>query len=286
MDIQKQQFLNLLFLLVLGFSFSNIYLLWYEVGVVLAFTLLFSFVLSLRLNQRRKMLDFSSLTTAIGIMLMMVTPHLWIYFVVILLALLQKTYLKVEGKHFFNPSNFALIMVLLLFYHNAHLVLGQLGDELWMAIALLLMAGAILLRVHRWIIPLSFVLFYLFFQYFFVVSYDPVVLMEEIYYRFYSLSFILFILFMLTDPQTSPKHPISQIFFALFIALFTSLLDRYYGFRVQHLFLSLFFVSLFTPLVINYSKSLLLKTAFIAFIVIIVIISIERQTPYYFMMEH
>ena len=284
MDIQKQQFLNLL--LLLGVSFSNVYLLWYEVGAVLAFTRLLSYTLSFRFKHRRQIVNFSSLTTAIGVMLMMVTPHLWIYFVVITLALLQKTYLKVEGKHFFNPSNFALIMVLLLFYNDAHLVLGQLGDQLWVAVCLLLMAGAILLRVHRWIIPLSFVLFYLLFQYFFVVSYDPVVLMEEIYYRFYSLSFIVFILFMLTDPQTSPSDSVAQIFFALFIALFTSLLDRYYGFRVQHLFLSLFFVSLFTPLVINCSKSLLLKTAFVAFIVIVVIITIERQTPYYFTMEH
>ena len=286
MDIQKQQFLNLLFLLLLGISFSNVYLLWYEVGAVLVFTLLLSYMLSFRFKHRRQIVNFSSLTTAIGVMLMMVTPHLWIYFLVITLALLQKTYLKVEGKHFFNPSNFALIMVLLLFYNDAHLVLGQLGDQLWVAVCLLLMAGAILLRVHRWIIPLSFVLFYLLFQYFFVVSYDPVVLMEEIYYRFYSLSFIVFILFMLTDPQTSPSDSVAQIFFALFIALFTSLLDRYYGFRVQHLFLSLFFVSLFTPLVINCSKSLLLKTAFVAFIVIVVIITIERQTPYYFTMEH
>jgi hypothetical protein len=286
MDIQKQQFFNLLLVILLGILFSNFYLLWYEVMAVLLFTVIASMVILWQLNQAKKTLDFSSLTTSIGVMLMMASSHLWIYFIVITLALIQKNYLKIEGKHLFNPSNFALIIALLFFYKDAHIVLGQLGDELWLAILLTLMAVAILVRVNRWIIPLSFTLFYLFFQYIFVLSYDPVLLMEDIYYRFYSLSFILFILFMLTDPKTTPKNSIYQIFFALFIALLTSLLDRYYGFRVQHLFLSLFFFSLFTPLAVNYSKSLLLKTAFVAFIVIVVIITIESKTPYYFSMEH
>jgi len=286
MGIQKQQFFNLLLLMLLGIFFSNFYLLWYEVGTILLFTVLASMAISWKLNQAKKILDFSSLTTAIGVIMMMVSFHLWIYFIVITLGLIQKNYLKIEGKHFFNPSNFALIMALLFFYKDAHIVLGQLGDELWLHILLSFMAVAILIRVNRWIIPLFFTLFYLFFQYIFVLPYDPVLLMEDIYYRFYSLSFILFILFMLTDPKTTPTNSIYQIFFALFIALLSSLFDRYYDFRVQHLFLSLFFFSLFTPLVLNYSKSLLLKTAFIAFVVIVVIITIESKTPYYFSMEY
>lgn len=265
--------------MLLGLFFSNFYLLWYEVIVILLFTLSFSYLLD------KSFFSLSSLSTAIGVMLMMVSFKLWIYCVVIGLGLLQKKYLRINNRHLFNPSNFALIMGLLLFYNNAHIILGQLGQELWMVGVLIVLALSILIRVNRWVVSLSFILFYLFFQYFFIISYDPVLLLEDIYYRFYSVSSLLFVLFMLTDPKTTPEHPVYQILFALFIALCSTLLDRYYGFRVQHLFLSLFLFSLFVPLFKSYHRNIVLKTLLIAFLTTMVIIIIENKRPYYFMME-
>jgi len=279
MGIQQQQFLNLLLLLALGTFFSNFYLLWYEVITILLFTMFTSHLLN------KSFVSLSSLSTAIGVMLMMVSFNLWIYFVVIGLGLLQKKYLKVNNQHLFNPSNFALIFGLLFFYNDAHIILGQLGQELWMVGVLIVLALFILIRVNRWIISLSFVLFYLFFQYFFLISYDPVLLLEDIYYRFYSVSFLLFILFMLTDPKTTPEDSNFQIVFSLLIALCSTLLDRYYGFRVQHLFLSLFFFSLFVPLLNHFNRNSFLKILLIAFLATVVIITIEMKTPYYFMMD-
>jgi len=279
MGIQQQQFLNLLLLLALGTFFSNFYLLWYEVITILLFTMFTSHLLN------KSFVSLSSLSTAIGVMLMMVSFNLWIYFVVIGLGLLQKKYLKVNNQHLFNPSNFALIFGLLFFYNDAHIILGQLGQELWMVGVLIVLALFILIRVNRWIISLSFVLFYLFFQYFFLISYDPVLLLEDIYYRFYSVSFLLFILFMLTDPKTTPEDSNFQILFSLLIALCSTLLDRYYGFRVQHLFLSLFFFSLFVPLLNHFNRNSFLKILLIAFLATVVIITIEMKTPYYFMMD-
>jgi Na+-translocating ferredoxin:NAD+ oxidoreductase RnfD subunit len=223
-------------------------------------------------------------------MLMMVSTHLYIYFIVITLALLQKHYLKINNQHFFNPSNFALIMALIFFYDEAHLVLGQLWDELWLAIVLLSMAVFILVRVNRWIISFCFVLFYLLFQYLFIVSSDPVLVMEEIYHRFYSISFVLFILFMLTDPRTTPSKNYWQIVFAFCLAMFSVILDYVYGFRVQHLFLSLFLFSLFTPLLELWhtaeKKSLVVMTFSLFLLATVAIIFIENQTPYYFTMEN
>jgi len=262
--LQQQQFFNLLLLLFLGSFFSNIYLFWWEIGVVLLFTIMFDWGVSAKANptafkfvgyrrvgfSRHNLSNFpySSLITAIGIMLMMVSTYLYIYFIVIVLAILQKKYLHINKQHFFNPSNFALIMALFLFYDDAHIVLGQLGDEPWLTLLLSVMAFFILVRVNRWIIPLVFTLFYLLFQYLFVVNIDPVLMMEEIYHRFYSISFILFILFMLTDPRTTPSLWYYQILFALSIVLLSTALDYFNGFRIQHLFLALFAFSLFVPL--------------------------------------
>lgn len=302
MSVQQQQLLNLFLLLLLGASVSNLYLEWYQVIGILFFTLFFDFLIyylkfktsfsSFSFLQREETrfyyFPYASLSTAIGVMLMMVTPYLWIYGVVIAFALLQKHYLTYNGQHFFNPSNFALILGLLFFYSDAHIVLGQLGDELWLRAFLTIMALAILIRVDRWMIPLAFVGFYLLFQYFLVVSYDPVLIMEEIYYRFFSLSFVLFILFMLTDPRTTPSKSYQQTAFACLIALFSVVLDRCYGFRIQHLFLALFLFSLFTPLVEqwqNRTKHLRVLTFLLLLLAIMVIILIESKPPFYFTMD-
>ena len=292
MSIQQQQLINLFLLLLLGSFFSNIYLSWWEMGIVFGFTFLFEYVF---LSDKAyclglKYFPFSSLITAIGVMLMMVSTHLYVYFIIIALGLLQKYYLQINNQHFFNPSNFALIMALLLFYDEAHIVLGQLGESFYLALLLLLMAVFILVRVNRWIISLCFVLFYLLFQHWFVVSSDPVLIMEEIYHRFYSISFILFILFMLTDPRTTPDKHYLQIFFAFLLAISSVGLDYIYGFRVQHLFLSLFLLSLFTPLLEQWNsvdkKNLVFITFSLFILATMAIIFIENQTPYYFTMEN
>jgi hypothetical protein len=309
LSVQQQQLLNLFLLLLLGSFFSNLYLSWYEILGLLVFTFVFDITVGCfprkhRQNQVKISFNilthitrcfrgkpptiYSSLITAIGVMLMMASSQFYIYFIIIALALLQKHYLKINNQHFFNPSNFALIMALFFFYDEAHIVLGQLGDELWLALLLGVMAIAILVRVNRWLISLCFTVFYLLFQYWFIVSSDPVLIMEEIYHRFYSVSFILFILFMLTDPRTTPSKNYYQISFALLIALFTVGLDYLYGFRVQHLFLSLFFFSLFTPILEHRDKrnKALYTLTFLLFVLVtMVIINIESQAPYYFEMN-
>ncbi|MEA1952768.1 MAG: RnfABCDGE type electron transport complex subunit D [Campylobacterota bacterium] len=221
---------------------------------------------------------------------MMVTPYLWLYMVVITLGLFQKQFLTVENRHFFNPSNFALIMALAFFYQDAHIVLGQLGDTLWLKLVLVVVGLAILMRAKRWVIPLGFTIFYLLFEYILVVTYDPVLIMEEVYHRFYSVSFILFILFMLTDPKTTPTNLWQQLGFALVIAFGSALLDRIYGFRVQHLFMILFILSTLVPLLTNWQesrekKSVLVVTMSLFLLALSVIIHIQSQAPYYFEMD-
>jgi len=289
LTLQQQQFFNLCLLLLLGALFSNLYLLWYEIFGIFIFTLLFDNVLLKRRDTKKIEFRYSSLSTSIGVMLMMATSHYIIYLIVISLALLQKYYLQINREHFFNPSNFALMMALLFFYDDAHLILGQLGDALWLALLLIVMAVVILIRANRWIIPLVFTFCYLIFQYLFVISLDPLLIMDEIYYRFYSVSFILFILFMLTDPKTTPQSNFWQMIFAFMVALFSVGLDYLNGFRVQHLFFSLFLFSLFTPLVKRYqhqSKRLIIGTVLLLTMAIVVILIIESRPPFYFTMDN
>ncbi|HIC78049.1 MAG TPA: hypothetical protein EYP02_02590 [Sulfurovum sp.] len=286
MPIQLHQNLNLIALLIIGSFVADIHLSWVDIVLVLAFTLFIEHLFLFFNPHRTFYLSYSSLSTAVGVIVLMYSSELWIYFVVVALGLFQKHFLTINKRHFFNPSNFALMMALLLFYDDAHMVLGQLGDELWLGVLTFVVALAILIRVDRWIISLAFVLFYLGLQYILVVSYDPVMLFQEVYHRFYSVTFTLFIYFMLTDPAVTPVKWQMQILFAFLVAFVSVLLDRVYGFRVQHLFMSVFLFSMFVPLFeIEIRFKDFIKVVLILFLVMSVIMFIEIQEPYYFEMQ-
>ena len=286
---QFQQLVNLGLLLLLGKYAAHIYLPWKYILLILLVTMCIEHLMLYMKENEITFFSFSSLSTAIGVMLMMVTSSIWMTMLLITFGLFQKHFLQYKNTHFFNPSNFALMMGLLFFYQDAHIVLGQLGDSAGLGIVVALLGISILYRVDRWIIPLSFVIVYLVLQYVFVVSNDPVLILENIYDRFYSVSFMVFILFMLTDPKTTPQKGWQQIIFSVFIAAVATLLDYTHGFRVQHLFMSLFVLSPLVPLLMKWkkfhSKTLLVMSIAMLFLSLSAIIYIEMQPPYYFEME-
>jgi len=288
LHIQLQQILNLFLLLVLAKYTAFLSYGWDKIIIVLILTLAMAYLL--HYIQQRTILPYipySALTTALGVLLMSFATHLWITIVVIFIALVQKHFLRIENRHIFNPSNFALIFGLFFFYSDFHIVLGQLGDSLYLATLVLFLGSIILYRIERWIISIAFAIFYLLCQYFIIIQTDPVMEMENILLRFYSVSFILFVLFMLTDPKTTPAQPLRQIFFAGTLALVATILDYTNGFRVQHLFMALFIISASLPLFSHIRSSD--KKRYLVWCIFVLamgaIILIELRPPYYFAMD-
>jgi len=101
------------------------------------------------------------------------------------------------------------------------------------------------------------------------------------------VTFMLFIYFMLTDPVVTPSSIKGQVVFALGIGLLSTLLDRFYGFRVQHLFMAVFFFSFWVNILpLKRLSTQELKLAMIIlFLVIGALVYIEYQAPYYFEMN-
>jgi len=289
MHIQLHQFFNLLLLLLLGQTMGFVYLSWYQILGLFLFTL-FVELLFFKIKKEKYYFNFSSFSTAIGLALMMVMTDYMLYFVVLFLALAQKHWLTYRGQHFFNPSNFALIAGMLLFYKKSHIVVGQLSQEIYLAYVVVVMALIILYRIKRLLIPTVFIGGYLFFQYSMLVVYDPMFLSEDLFRRFSSVSFIVFIFFMLTDPKTTPERYELQVIFSLFLAVLSTLLDYYYGYRVQHLFMVLFILS---PLFVFFNmlpqekenRSFILYFVILLVLVLSAIIYLELQPPYYFAMD-
>jgi len=287
LPLQLHQNLNLLLLLILGSFFATIPLSWIDIGFIIVFTFFVEHLFLYFNKSRQFYFSYSAFSTAIGVVVLVYSTSLWIYFLIITLGLLQKHFLNIKDKHLFNPSNFALIMALVLFYNDAHLISGQLGDEPLFSMVVFVLAMSMLVRVQRWVVPIVFVFFYLLLQYFFIVSYDPVLFFEEIYHRFFSVTFMLFIYFMLTDPSVTPSNWRGQTIFVFFIVLFATLLDRFYGYRVQHLFMAVFFFSFFVNLlpIKRLSLTELKLVVIILFLVVGSLVYIELQAPYYFEMN-
>jgi len=286
--LQLQQFLGLALLVSIGFYTSSIYLSPFVVVSIVLFSLACEHLFLYIRHKGLSFFSYSAASTALSVVLMMSSAERGVYYVVVLAALLQKHFLRLDNKHLFNPSSFGLIIGLLFFYDRAHLVSGQLGDLLLFAGMSAAVALPVLFRARRWMISLSFVCAYLLLQYSIVVVHDPVMLFESVYFRFYSISFLLFVFFMLTDPAATPETLFGQLGFAFTIALAATLLDYYMGFRVQHLFMALF---LLTPIFRLYEvwDSIGLSQRIIGVVVIVLalgaIITIEVQPPYYFEMD-
>ncbi len=286
MPIQLHQNINLATFLILGSFVAHIYLGWVDIATIIIFTIIIEH-LFLYFNPKREFyFSYSAISTAIGLIVLMYSANLWLYFFVITLALFQKHFITIHNRHFFNPSNFAIIIALFLFYKDAHIISGQFGDELWLSMVVCIVALIMLIRVNRWIISLSFIISYFLLQYLLIIHYDPVLSFEMIYRRFYSISFMLFIYFMLTDPVVTPHKSIYQTIFGFLIALVAVLFDRFYGFRVQHLFMSVFILSPFVTIfsLCKSKRDKIISTIIIIFVLITVIV-IEQQPPFYFEME-
>jgi hypothetical protein len=258
-----------------------------NIVVIIGFTL-FVEHLFLYLNKHRPFyFSYASLTTAVGVIVLIYAHSLWVYLIIITLGLAQKHFLLLKERHLFNPSNFALIVGLFLFYDESHMIAGQFGDELLFSMIVFVLALSILVRVGRFLIPFFFLFFYLSLQYLLIIPFDPVVTFQEIYHRFFSVTFMLFIYFMLTDPRVTPEKWQEQLIFIFVVVLVATLLDRYYGYRVQHLFMSLFFFSFWVHH--RRFKSLSLQelklVMIILFLVVVMLFVIQSQEPYYFEMN-
>jgi Na+-transporting NADH:ubiquinone oxidoreductase subunit NqrB len=137
----------------------------------------------------------------------------------------SKFLLRYRGKHFFNPSNLGIIVVLL-FTSDAWVTPGQWGNDLWLTMIFLAAGGMIVRKVGRWETTGAFLILY--------------ALLEasrnlwlgwtwDVYsHKMMSGSLLLFSFFMITDPRAIPDHPRARVFWAMSVAVFTFILRNYF----------------------------------------------------------
>jgi enediyne biosynthesis protein E5 len=186
----------------------------------------------------------SAINTSLSLCLILRTNLLWLAALAALLAIGSKFVIRYQGKHVFNPSPFALVVLL-----AAGLPIwvspGQWGNVALMAFLVASAGSFVVTRASRADVAFSFLFFWccaLFGRSLWLGEPMTIPL-----HRLESAMLILFSFAMMTDPKTTPDSRAGRIFFAALVAL-GGYWVQFVMYRTNGLLWSLCAVSLLVPL--------------------------------------
>ncbi|HJS73806.1 MAG TPA: RnfABCDGE type electron transport complex subunit D, partial [Vicinamibacteria bacterium] len=186
----------------------------------------------------------SALISALSLCLLLRTDSLWLAAVAAAIAVGSKFLIRIRDKHVFNPTNLALV-VLLLTTDAAWVSPGQWGTGAFFAFLMACLGGLVIHRAARSDVTCAFLAFYgmVLFGRALWLS-DP---LEIPLHQIQNGAFLLFSFFMISDPKTTPESRLGRILFALTVALGAGFV-QFVLFRPNGLIWSLALVSMTTPL--------------------------------------
>jgi Na+-transporting NADH:ubiquinone oxidoreductase subunit NqrB len=160
------------------------------------------------------------------------------------LAVGSKFLVRVRGKHVFNPTDFALV-VLLVATNRIWISPGQWGSASWFAFLMACLGGLVITRASRADVTLAFLGAYIALQIGRALSLgDPLLIPLH---RIENGGLLLFAFFMISDPKTTPDSRSARVVFAVLCACGAHYV-QYRLFRTNGLLWSLAVSSLFVPL--------------------------------------
>lgn len=190
-----------------------------------------------------KNLPASSLLSAtisgISLCLLCRTNALWILALASFVAVGSKFVLTFRGKHFFNPTNFGIVLLWLL-SSSVWVSPAQWGEEVTFFFWISIMGVTVVHSAWRYDISLAFIATFallLTARVCYLGQAWPV-----LWHQFNSGALILFTFFMISDPRSTPNHRWGRIVFAVAVAFLTYYI-RFHLFRPEAPLLALFFLS-------------------------------------------
>ncbi len=170
----------------------------------------------------------SAVIAALSLTLLLRGDALWVHAVAAAVAIAAKFFVRVRGKHVFNPSALG-IAVLIFATDHAWVSPGQWGTSAWFAVLLTLLAAWVLHASRRTDIAL-----------FYLCSHcglllvrawwlgDPIAIPLN---QVQSGSLLLFSFFMISDPRTVPDARPARLLFAVVVAVTAHWLAFQWHFR-------------------------------------------------------
>jgi len=157
----------------------------------------------------------SAIVSAVGLCIFLRTNDLFVAALAPFIAISSKFIIRWKGKHIFNPTNLALMVVLAT--GLGWISPGQWGQVAWFAFLVACLGSLVVTRAARADVTLSFLGFYVGL----LVARalwlgDPLTIpMHQVE----SVTLLIFSFFMITDPKTTPDSRAGRILFTLLVAV-------------------------------------------------------------------
>lgn len=157
----------------------------------------------------------SALISALSLCLLLRTDHLALAAAASAVAILSKFLIRVDDKHVFNPTNLALV-ALLLGTDAAWVSPGQWGTQAFLAFGFACAGLLVVHRAARSDVTIAF-----------IAAYAAMVFGRSVWlgepmaiplHRLQSGAFLLFAFFMISDPKTTPDSRTARVLFAVAVA--------------------------------------------------------------------
>jgi Na+-transporting NADH:ubiquinone oxidoreductase subunit NqrB len=205
---------------------------WSRVGITLSacgfFQVLFTLV-DRRFNSRSTSAHFSfsvilsALVTGLSLSLLLRANSDLVMIFAAFMAIASKFIFRFNQKHWFNPANFGIVSALL--FGSAWISPGQWGHDLWLVLIFAGLGFAVLGKVGRWDTSVAFFASYAALEG--IRNFYLGWTMDVLLHRLSSGSLLLFALFMITDPRSTPNARLGRIFWAILVGIVSFIFQNY-----------------------------------------------------------
>ncbi len=187
----------------------------------------------------------SALISGLSLCLLLRTSSPWLAFVAAVITIASKFVLRWNGKHIFNPTNFGVVVMLLL-SDSVWSSPGQWGSVGFFAFLMGCLGLVVVSRAARSDVTLAFLAFYLAIV-FGRAQWLGQPLVSPLH-QLQSGALLLFAFFMISDPKTTPDSRAGRILFAALVAAGAAAV-QFLLYRTNGLLWSLAAFSLLVPLI-------------------------------------
>lgn len=261
-NIQTNQTLILSLILFVWVYFYNLNISPWEISLTF-FTVIILDFLFIKLNSGEYKIPYSWVNAWFGICFFLRSEDSIIYVFAWLLAIVWKHVFLSNQRHFMNPSNMAVFLSLVLFPQYAWVNTLQWWNYSWvvdssyiLALCCIVAFGFFMTRrvkkkfSYNYAFDLILPFFVLHSILFFTIPFYENV---HGYIEFFSISFIIFTFFMMTDPKTVPEKSWSRVLYAFSMVLLFYILQFFIN-ESYAILGALFFNTLMLPYIWKLEK--------------------------------
>lgn len=164
----------------------------------------------------------SAYVSGISVGILVRSPEYWPYAMGALISILSKYVIRLDNRHLWNPSNFAISALLFLAPLTVASLSVQWGNAIWAALVIWTLGSVIIWRLKRFHICATYVVSFLGYGVLrhFITGHSLFAEIAPITGPMYQL----FIFFMITDPKTTVTGRRAQILVAFLIATMENIL--------------------------------------------------------------